>query len=242
MELAVNRAFTTLSFGGAHTGVFGDGQNYTDGLGGVECINALNSTATIRIPRKYRLRITGAGLPLQSNWHPGSTALAPAVPTTWSQNTPGNCTTGARQMIYWNQLDENNIFVERNDLSGEPKSPAYNSVLGFADGAQHDIFVSSNPKSTGSEAGIADKDRSVLGCGAACVAAAASSPLLWLMTTEGVGIGADHDCTDHRNKILFSYDYFPCCQGPLMNVAWLINLLKTGLELPYAHDHLAAIY
>ncbi|KAJ3716737.1 hypothetical protein DFJ43DRAFT_1043287 [Lentinula guzmanii] len=34
----------------------------------------------------------------------------------------------------------NNIEVSGYDLSGEPKSPAYNAKCGFADGAQNDIF------------------------------------------------------------------------------------------------------
>ncbi|KAJ7671654.1 hypothetical protein DFH06DRAFT_121450 [Mycena polygramma] len=210
VELAVNRAFTTLSFGGVNTGVFLDGQNYTDGLGGLNCISELNihtqnqsmaagtafaisyqsdlsnvtpenlvvfttlyhtpweRIATYAVPnlpacpsdgcicawgwvpngcgepniymQGFRCKVTG---------EPGSTALASAVPPTWCEDSPADCTTGARQLIYWNQLDGNNIFVSGNDLSGSPKSPAYNSVLGFDEGAQHDIFVT---KSKGSNA------------------------------------------------------------------------------------------
>ncbi|KAJ7746606.1 hypothetical protein B0H16DRAFT_941605 [Mycena metata] len=202
VELAVNRAFTTLAFDGTRTGVFGDGQNYTNGLGGVDCISSLNihtqnqsmasgtafaisyqseladvtpenlvvfttlyhtpweRLATYQVPnlpacppngcicawgwvpngcgepnismQGFRCKVTGI---------PGTAALAPAVPPAWCEDAPGNCTTGARQMIYWNQLDGNNIFVSGNDARGFPKSPAYNSVLGFAEGAQHDIFL-----------------------------------------------------------------------------------------------------
>ncbi|KAJ6612269.1 hypothetical protein B0H10DRAFT_2053016 [Mycena sp. CBHHK59/15] len=205
VELAVNRAFTTLGFDGAHTGVFGDGQNYTDGLGGVDCITALNihtqnqsmaagtafaisyqselsavtpenlvvfttlyhtpweRLATYSVPnlpacppdgcicawgwvpngcgepniymQGFRCKVTGKA---------GTTPLATAVPATWCEDAPDNCTTGARQMIYWNQLDGNNTFVAGNDDRGFPKSPAYNAVLGFTD----DIFVSdTNPGS-----------------------------------------------------------------------------------------------
>ncbi|KAJ6460359.1 hypothetical protein C8R47DRAFT_1242837 [Mycena vitilis] len=81
------------------------------------------------------------GLRCKVTGEPGTTALASAVPPNWCEDSPANCTTGARQMIYWNQLDGNNIVVSGNDLSGSPKSPAYNSVLGFHEGAQHDIFV-----------------------------------------------------------------------------------------------------
>ncbi|KAJ7914883.1 hypothetical protein B0H13DRAFT_2001499 [Mycena leptocephala] len=204
VELAVNRAFTTLSFGGVNTGVFLDGQNYTDGLGGVDCISALNihtqnqsmaagtafaisyqsdlsnvtpenlvvfttlyhtpweRLATYAVPnlpacppggcicawgwvpngcgepnvymQGFRCNVTG---------EPGKTALASAVPPTWCEDSPADCTTGARQMIFWNQLEGNNIVVSGNDVYGFPKSPAYNSVLGFDEGAQHDIFLSS---------------------------------------------------------------------------------------------------
>ncbi|KAJ7454823.1 hypothetical protein FB451DRAFT_1279496 [Mycena latifolia] len=211
VELAVNRAFTTLSFGGANTGIFGDGQNYTDGLGGVDCISALNihtqnqsmaagtafaisyhsdlsdvtpenlvvfttlyhtpweRLATYAVPnlpacppdgcicawgwvpngcgepnmymQGFRCKVTG---------EQGTTALASAVPPTWCEDSPEDCTTGARQMIYWNQLEGNNIVVSGNDARGFPKSPAYNSVLGFSEGAQHNIFLSSaNPGSKG---------------------------------------------------------------------------------------------
>ncbi|KAJ7352486.1 hypothetical protein DFH08DRAFT_1078162 [Mycena albidolilacea] len=202
VELAVNRAFTTLSYDGVNTGVFLDGQNYTDGLGGVDCISALNihtqnqsmaagsafaisyqselsavtpenlvvfttlyhtpweRLATYAVPnlpacppggcicawgwvpngcgepniymQGFRCNVTG---------QPGETALAPAVPPTWCEDSPADCTTGARQMIYWNQAEGNNIDVEGNDSRGFPKSPAYNSVLGFEEGAQHDIFL-----------------------------------------------------------------------------------------------------
>jgi hypothetical protein len=37
-------------------------------------------------------------------------------------------------MIYWNQLEGNNVVVGGQDLSGMPKSPGYNPKLGFVDG------------------------------------------------------------------------------------------------------------
>ncbi|KAF7288315.1 hypothetical protein HMN09_01406000 [Mycena chlorophos] len=204
VEIAVNRAFTSLSYGGTRVGLFGDGNNYTNGLGdGVDCIGELqihtqnesmaagtafaisyNSNladvtpenlvvfttlwhtpwkmlATYQVPNLpacpkggcicawgwvpngcgepniymtgFRCTVTGT---------PGKSALAlPAIAPTWCQDTPHNCTSGPRQMIFWNQLDGNNIEVEGYDLSGMPKSPAYNSVLGFKQGAQTDIFV-----------------------------------------------------------------------------------------------------
>ncbi|KAG6811037.1 hypothetical protein H0H92_009268 [Tricholoma furcatifolium] len=74
----------------------------------------------------------------------GATSTAPvaaAKPPVWCEGDSSKCTQGAKQMIYWNQLDGNNIQVSGNDLSGQPKSPAYNQKLGFLDGAQNDIFA-----------------------------------------------------------------------------------------------------
>ncbi|KAJ7742353.1 hypothetical protein DFH07DRAFT_750488 [Mycena maculata] len=196
VELAVNRAFTTLSYGGTRTGVFGDGQNYTDGLGGVDCITQLN----IHTQNQSMAAGTAFAISYQSNlsavtpenlvvfttlyntpweriatysvpnlpacpdggcicawgWVPngcgepniymegfrcmvtgqtGTAALAPAIPPTWCEDAPENCTSGARQMIFWNQFEGSNIFVSGSDSRGEPKSPAYNAVLGFPNGA-----------------------------------------------------------------------------------------------------------
>ncbi|KAJ7306921.1 hypothetical protein DFH08DRAFT_901384 [Mycena albidolilacea] len=203
VEIAVNRAFTTLSYDGVRTGVFGDGQNYTNGLGGVDCITELNihtqnesmaaGTAfaisyqsdlsavtaenlvvfTILYHTPWRRIATysvpnlpacpEAGCICAWGWVPngcgepnmymqgyrckvvgqtGSAAVAPASPPTWCEDTPTNCTTGAKQLVYWNQQDGNNIFVSGSDSRGFPKSPSYNSVLGFNEGPQTDIFLS----------------------------------------------------------------------------------------------------
>ncbi|KAJ7630228.1 hypothetical protein FB45DRAFT_914911 [Roridomyces roridus] len=203
VELSVNRAFTTLSYGGSRIGLYPDGQNYPDGLGGQNCITQLNihtqnqsmaaGTAFAISYQSDLSQVTPENLVVFSTlyhtpwerlatysvpdlpacpeggchcawgWVPngcgepnmymqgfrcmvtgqtGSRALAPAVPPTWCQDDPGNCTTGAKQMIYWNQLDGNNILVEGWDDSGEPRSPAYNGVCGWEEGAQTDIFLS----------------------------------------------------------------------------------------------------
>jgi hypothetical protein len=74
----------------------------------------------------------------------GATATAPvAVPKApvWCEDDPSKCTKGAKQMIYWNQKEGNNILVSGNDRASMPKSPAYNAKLGFLDGAQNDIFA-----------------------------------------------------------------------------------------------------
>lgn len=74
----------------------------------------------------YRCKVTGMT---------GSAAVAPGNPPTWCEDNPGSCTTGARQMVYWNQLEGDNIEVSGNDLAGEPRSPGYNAKLGFSNGA-----------------------------------------------------------------------------------------------------------
>ncbi|KAL0947760.1 hypothetical protein HGRIS_013838 [Hohenbuehelia grisea] len=64
-------------------------------------------------------------------------------PPVWCEDDPSKCTKGPKQMLYWNQLEGNNIEVKGLDLSGQPRSPAYNQKCGFPDGAQNDIFQGS---------------------------------------------------------------------------------------------------
>ena len=73
----------------------------------------------------YRCKVTGT---------PGKAAVAPGIPATWCEDNPSNCTKGPRQMIYWNQVERNNIVTSGRDLAGDPKSPAYNAKLGFSNG------------------------------------------------------------------------------------------------------------
>ncbi|KAG6854293.1 hypothetical protein C0991_008542 [Blastosporella zonata] len=70
----------------------------------------------------------------------GNATVAPGTPGVWCEDDPSSCLVGAKQMIYWNQAEGNNIVVSGTDLAGEPRSPAYNTKLGFANGAQTDIF------------------------------------------------------------------------------------------------------
>lgn len=37
-------------------------------------------------------------------------------------------------MIFWNQLEGNNVFVEGNQREGKDKSPGYDRKMGFSDG------------------------------------------------------------------------------------------------------------
>ncbi|KAF9494371.1 hypothetical protein BDN71DRAFT_1448887 [Pleurotus eryngii] len=79
----------------------------------------------------FRCKVTGAT---------STSPVAPGKPPVWCEDDPSKCTTGAKQMLYWNQQDGNNIWVQGLDKSGSPKSPAYNSKCGFFEGAQNDIF------------------------------------------------------------------------------------------------------
>ncbi|KAG6898397.1 hypothetical protein C0992_004108 [Termitomyces sp. T32_za158] len=64
----------------------------------------------------------------------GDDAVAPGVPAVWCEDDPSQCISGAKQMIYWNQAEGNNIEVSGTDLAGDPRSPAYNAKLGFVNG------------------------------------------------------------------------------------------------------------
>ncbi|KAJ7290046.1 hypothetical protein C8J57DRAFT_336214 [Mycena rebaudengoi] len=204
VELAVNRAFTTLSYGGIKIGVFGDGQNYENGLGGTDCITELNihtqnesmaagtafaisyqsdisavtpenlvvfttlyhtpwkRLATYSVPNlpacpagactcAWGWVANGCGEPniymqgfkCKVVGRTGDAALAPAQPPVWCEDAPADCVRGARQMIFWNQLEGNNIEVDGFDAAGSPKTPTYNEKLGFSNGAQPDIFLGS---------------------------------------------------------------------------------------------------
>jgi len=73
----------------------------------------------------------------------GATSTAPIStpkPPVWCEDDPSKCVKGAKQMIYWNQLDGNNIEVDGYDLSGGHKSPAYNTKCGFPDGEYKRVF------------------------------------------------------------------------------------------------------
>lgn len=73
----------------------------------------------------YRCKVTGMT---------GSAAVDSAIPATWCEDNPANCTSGARQLLYWNQLEGDNIEVNGTDLAGDPRSPGYNPKVGFSNG------------------------------------------------------------------------------------------------------------
>lgn len=85
----------------------------------------------------------------------GSRAVAPAVPPDWCEDDQRKCVPGPKQvrgdrlrvsvkstksnvfifqMVYWNQLEGNNVVVSGTDRSGRTRAPAYNGKMGFANG------------------------------------------------------------------------------------------------------------
>jgi len=80
----------------------------------------------------YRCRVVGVT---------GDAAVAPAVPPIYCEANRTLCIKGAKQMVYWNQLEGSNVNVTGFDLAGQPKSPSYNTKMGFSGGAQSDIFL-----------------------------------------------------------------------------------------------------
>ncbi|KAF8308935.1 hypothetical protein DL93DRAFT_2170702 [Clavulina sp. PMI_390] len=72
--------------------------------------------------------------------NPGNKRLAPPKAPVWCEGNPSGCVTGAKQMIFWNQAEGNNLAVSGTQADGLQKSPGYNSKTGFSPGAQNDIF------------------------------------------------------------------------------------------------------
>ncbi|KAG5644957.1 hypothetical protein DXG03_007327 [Asterophora parasitica] len=203
VELATNRAKTTLSFDGRFTSAWPDGENYPADYNNPNCItspnihtqNRANAAGTV-FAISYQsdikkvtpenlvvftvrantpwLRVTSYSVPKDLppcppegcicawGWVPngcgtpniyhhgyrckvtGSTStkkLAVPKPPVWCEDDASKCVKGAKQMVYWNQRTGNNIAVSGYDRAGQPKSPGYNSKLGFSDGAQNDIFA-----------------------------------------------------------------------------------------------------
>lgn len=68
----------------------------------------------------YRCKVVG---------QTGDAAMASGKPPIWCEDDPDRCVQGAKQMLYWNQLEGDNIEVEGYDLARDPKSPAYKFVV-----------------------------------------------------------------------------------------------------------------
>ncbi|KIN97734.1 hypothetical protein M404DRAFT_889294 [Pisolithus tinctorius Marx 270] len=56
-----------------------------------------------------------------------TTPVGTPKPPVWCEEDQSQCVQGPKQIMIWNQAEGNNIEVSGDDLSGEPKSPAYNS-------------------------------------------------------------------------------------------------------------------
>ncbi|KAH6917100.1 hypothetical protein BKA70DRAFT_322486 [Coprinopsis sp. MPI-PUGE-AT-0042] len=201
VELALNRAFTTLSYNGQHVNRYGDGEPHpglgvtNDGKSSDGCItnpnihtkneegaagtvfaisynsnikdvkpeNLVVFTALYNTPwrriAEYRVPQLPAcppgGCHCVWGWVPegcgepnmymqplkckvvgrtGSRAVAPAVPPRWCEGNSSACVMGSKQMIFWNQLEGNNITPPPG------RTPTYGKRLGFNNGAQSDIF------------------------------------------------------------------------------------------------------
>ncbi|KAK0504454.1 hypothetical protein EDD18DRAFT_1133865 [Armillaria luteobubalina] len=215
VELAVNRAFTTLSYNGAGINDFGDGQAHPEFYRQrTECISSPNihtqnesmaagtafaisynsdiadvtpenlvvfsvlqhtvwkRVATYSVPNlpacppdgcicAWGWVPNGCGTPnmymqgfkCKVTGRTGNAALATAKPPVWCEGKPSSCVSGAKQMIFWHQLDGNNIETSGYDSKGSPKSPAYSTLLGWQNGAQTDIFLSAGTATSSDSSG-----------------------------------------------------------------------------------------
>ncbi|KAF9028369.1 hypothetical protein BDZ89DRAFT_951496 [Hymenopellis radicata] len=207
VELAVNRAFTTLSYGGDNIARFGDGddhdefdqlakqgklttcignpnihtQNESMAAGTIFAISYNSDLTKITednlvvfsvLPHTPWFRLAtyevpnlpacpddgctcawgwvanGCGEPnfymqgfkCKVVGNTGGARLATAKPAAWCEDDTSKCVSGAKQMIFYNAIDGNNVNVSGYDLSGSPRSPTYNSKMGFSNGRQTDIF------------------------------------------------------------------------------------------------------
>ncbi|KAJ2912036.1 hypothetical protein MD484_g8377, partial [Candolleomyces efflorescens] len=203
IEIASNRAKTSLSYGGRDTSAWPDGETYPENYNEAGCITSPNMHAqnhgraagtafaisyvsdikqvtpenlvvfSVRHNTPWKREIyydvpaamppcPAGGCICAWGWVPNgcgqpnmyhqafrcrvtnsrsNTPVAAPQPPKWCENNPSACTKGAKQMVYWNQLEGNNIQVDGRDAAGDFKSPGYNMKLGFADGAQNDIFT-----------------------------------------------------------------------------------------------------
>ncbi|KAF5317338.1 hypothetical protein D9611_003559 [Ephemerocybe angulata] len=207
-ELAVNRAFTSLSYNGSRIGTFIDGQEHpglgetSEGKSAEGCITEINihtmnesmaagtafaisynsdikavtpenlvvftvlyhtpwhRVAEYKVPDlpacppggchcAWGWVANGCGMPnmymqplrCKVVGQTGSKEVAPGKPPVWCEDDPSRCVSGPKQMVFWHQLEGNNVDVSGFDLSGRARSPAYNNKMGFSEGAQTDIFL-----------------------------------------------------------------------------------------------------
>ncbi|PBK92162.1 hypothetical protein ARMGADRAFT_1013399 [Armillaria gallica] len=80
----------------------------------------------------FRCTVTGAT---------GTTAVGTPKAPEWCEDDQSKCVSGPKKFIIWNQNEADTVSVSGYDLAGEPKSPGYNTKMGFQGGAQNDIFT-----------------------------------------------------------------------------------------------------
>ncbi|EMD31282.1 hypothetical protein CERSUDRAFT_145210 [Gelatoporia subvermispora B] len=101
-----------------HSPDSGSEQNYMNGF---QC-NVTGATSNVALAQSQVPRRCGAD---PANGKPNA--------------SPGNCTYGAKQPLYWFQAEQNNMF------EGQYAPPFYNDLYNFVDGPQNDIFADSYP-------------------------------------------------------------------------------------------------
>ncbi|KAJ7163891.1 hypothetical protein C8R43DRAFT_989108 [Mycena crocata] len=106
----------TCAFFWIHSPDSGGEQNYMNGF---KC-NVTGATSAVPVAAPKVPRRCGADS-ANGKWHA----------------TPGNCTYGAKQPLYWFQKERNNMF------EGTYAPPIYTDLYEFRDGAQEDIFEDS---------------------------------------------------------------------------------------------------
>ncbi|KIY46927.1 hypothetical protein FISHEDRAFT_46370 [Fistulina hepatica ATCC 64428] len=84
----------------------------------------------------FKCNVTGAT---------GTVAVGTPQPPVWCEEDQSQCVQGPKQMLYWNQLEGNNIEVSGYDLSGEAKSPGYNTKCGFSSGEHLPSYCTDYP-------------------------------------------------------------------------------------------------
>ncbi|TEB24653.1 hypothetical protein FA13DRAFT_1638373 [Coprinellus micaceus] len=204
VEIASNRAKTSLSYNGADTSVWPDGETYPEDYNVPECITSPNMHAqnhgksagtafaisytsdlskvtpdnlvvfSVRYHTPWK-RVTSYDVPADMpacpeggcicawGWVPNgcgqpnmyhqafrckvsgarstTPVKTPAKPAVWCEGDEAKCLSGPKQMVYWNQLEGNNVFVDGRNRAGELKAPSYNMVMGFRDGASLIFFL-----------------------------------------------------------------------------------------------------
>ncbi|SJL05082.1 uncharacterized protein ARMOST_08454 [Armillaria ostoyae] len=80
----------------------------------------------------FRCTVTGAT---------GTTAVGTPKTPEWCEDDQSKCVSGPKKFIIWNQNEADTVSVDGYDLAGEPRSPGYNTKMGFTGGAQNDIFT-----------------------------------------------------------------------------------------------------